>query len=167
MNCPCGHTGHVGPCQATVTIGALGEGGKLEECGCTRYCGRKKLCDLAFIYQEAIAAHEVYRRLGFSAEYVFLEVARSGEIGSEHFLKTCIYTKLVVPGAPEFRINLGPTPGKAENVTAEWEEAIAVFGTATDPEAFDLLEHSQIYKAIALIIAKIRQKGIPIPKELS
>lgn len=52
-------------------------------------------------------------------------------------------------------------------MTAEWEEAIAVFGTATDPEAFDLLEHSQIYKAIALIIAKIRQKGIPIPKELS
>lgn len=150
------------------------------DCSCSSRCGpwndyleamakqesaRAKLREVDPVYQEALAVHEVYRKLGFSADHIYLEIATSG--GTRYFKQLCVYMKLAVPGRPEFTIEIGKVPRAAATVEQEWLEAIEAFCASPEEDARIMFEQSKAGQRMAGIALSIRAKGIPIPKLVS
>ena len=103
------------------------------------------------IIREALAAHEVFRKLGFTPDEIFLR-PRPGEL----FVT-------VQRGGLEFNLDLGDHDIDDTNrVIALWAAGADWWNTGPEPERRELFDTSEVRKSAVMIIAALQAKGFAV-----
>lgn len=109
-----------------------------------------KLQELPKPIQEALACHELFRRLGFPSEAFQIIVG------------TSIFTKLTW-GELTFVLDLGESSLPSDKQAEYWKLATHLWQTAPENELQQLWEQSDCKNQAAEIVFRLRQKGIKPP----
>lgn len=104
------------------------------------------------ILREALAAHEVFRKLGFAPDEIFLRPQPS-----ELFVT-------VQRADKEFNLSLGAHDLDMVAVIKQWADATAWWNTGDNGERQDLFERSEVRKNVVLIIVALTEKGFAIKR---
>lgn len=103
------------------------------------------------IIREALAAHEVFRKLGFTPDEIFIR-PRPAEL----FVT-------VQRGGLEFNFTLGKHDlGDANSVIAEWTAASEWWNNGPEAERTELFERSETRKIVVPLIIKLHAKGFAV-----
>lgn len=100
---------------------------------------------------EALAAHEVFRRLGFTPDEIFIH-PHSDEL----FV-------VVKRAALMFSLTLGKHDiNDVNSVIEKWTAAADWWNTGPEPERRELFDRSEVRKNVVMIIAAMQAKGFAV-----
>lgn len=103
-------------------------------------------------FREALACHQVLRRLGFKSDDIYV-------MYSEGYLFLSLKTQGL-----EFNIDLGEVETNEVEFPTFWAEIVEAFNTGPEVEAAAIWEQSLAKNNMKLISDLIRKKGIMLPK---
>ena len=108
------------------------------------------------IIREALCAHEIFRRHGFSADQIFVSIARAAELAGG---PPCLGVEVHHQGK-EFRLRVGPSGTMTDDeMQTVWRAAVAQFN-AGPPEAIRMLHASEVYASRVEIALALQSKGL-------
>ena len=113
----------------------------------------------------AWALHEALRRLGFSAEHIFVQAACE-----LHTKKWNFYVILRLPEKPDFRISASAfeDENEADIAIEEWRSFVAGLGVRTDGELQDFwFEAFPTLDPLAALVERLRDRGFDPPSVLA
>ncbi len=117
----------------------------------------KHITQVAPLLQEALCFHEMFRRLGFTSDQIFLELG----IDDVKFVPT-LFVKIECPDG-EFRLSLGPCTLSADELRVDYKEATEIFINALEEDLQELWCNSIAYQNAPVIVTAFTKKGIRIP----
>jgi hypothetical protein len=104
------------------------------------------------IIREALAAHEVFRKLGFMPDEIFIR-PRPNEL----FVT-------VQRAGKEFNLSLGAHDLDMVAVIKQWADATAWWNTGDNGERQELFDRSEVRKNVVPIIVSLTDKGFAIKR---
>lgn len=113
------------------------------------------LRELQTPFKEALACHQGLRRLGFSADDIYV-------MYSEGWLYIMLKTQ-----GKEFSIDLGKVNCNEIEFPKIWAEIVEIFNTGPEELAILIWENSVMKNNVPLISDLIRKKGIMLPKMMN
>jgi len=117
------------------------------------------LSELHPIWREVMACFEALRRLGFSADDLFMSRSPDGRMGM--YLRSENYLLVAnLPGVNAFAFKGRPNA----ELEVEWREAASAWNAAADkPESVLLWEGSSIYQHGPELLMDLLSHGIMVP----
>jgi len=118
------------------------------------------LADLPRSFREVLGAHEMLRRLGFSAHDLYIHFEPESR---------CVYCALVTQGQPPFGIGLDPDPEvpDLDSLAAQWPHAVTLWNEGDEAESEALwVEWNHMLNemgGVVDLIMKIQARGIVLP----
>jgi len=128
-----------------------------------------KLADVDDRLLEALCLHEMLRRLGFTADHVFIMLARAGNPESAIFPKglelgdLALFVQLKAQDK-EYNVLMGALPCSEHGFAKAWGEAVEIFNKAPRTETDPLWDRSLIVKRSATVVTDLVAKGFVIPR---
>jgi hypothetical protein len=110
--------------------------------------------DFPMVVREALSVHQVLRRLGFSADDIY--------VAPGHTAADSLHVVLRTQGK-QWAIALGPQTVDGPAMRDMWLRAIEYARTAPEAELVAMFDGSVIQKQIALVAWSISQRGIELP----
>lgn len=104
------------------------------------------------IIREALAVHEVFRKLGFTPDEIFIR-----PLPSKLFVT-------VQQAGKEFNLDLGAHDLDTVTVIKQWADASAWWNTGDNGERQEMFETSEVRKNVVLIIVALTEKGFRIKR---
>lgn len=106
------------------------------------------------VLREALAAFEVWRKMGYPAEQIFFACDRDGYIAM-----------ILRPDKVTFTYACGRTKMTREEATAAWAKAAEIWNTGlTGDERKHIYESSYIRKNVVGLLAGMTRKGLRVKK---
>ena len=105
------------------------------------------------IIREALAAHEVFRKLGFTSDEIFIRPTRQNEL----FVT-------VQRAGKEFNFSLGQHDLAMVDVIKQWADATVWWNTGDNAERQDLFDRSEVRKNVVPIIVSLTSKGFAVKR---
>lgn len=128
-----------------------------------------KLADVDQVLLEALCLHELFRRMGFSADDVFIMLSRAANPAS------AILPKGLRPGDramfvslraqdKEYNVIMGALPCPEDDFAKAWGTAVETYNTATQEETDPIWQQSLIVKQWATVVLDLNGMGFVIPR---
>ncbi len=118
-----------------------------------------KLLELHPIWKEVIACFEALRRLGFTADDLFLSRSPDGRMGM--LARSANYLLVANPVGEDAFVFKGRSDPELQ---AEWREAAALWNASADkPDSMELWEGSTIRRHGIDLIMDLHRHGILVP----
>jgi len=114
------------------------------------------------LLRSAMGTHEGFRKAGFPASDIFVEVSASPEVSDDELM---IFVMLKSHGK-EFRVSIGPWPrGKENDLRDQWLALCAAVhdGTLSQDDMDRIWQESLPFNNAVDFTLAIANKGIPIP----
>jgi len=128
----------------------------------------KTLRDHHEVILEALCLHEVFRRLGFSSEQIFVQLACTADPNRLVFFdraKTgdlCVHVVLRAQGL-EYTGGIGPLPVAEDDWEQTWTDATVAWNAAPEAEMKKIWERSRVLKTSFNVMMALQAKGFRIP----
>lgn len=103
------------------------------------------------ILREALAAHEIFRKLGFSADDIYIRPK------PDRLFMT------VIRGA-EFNYDLGEHDVEVNSLISQWAAAAQWWNTGDEADRAELLNTSKIRREVVPLIAALHAKGFSVKR---
>ncbi len=121
------------------------------------------------VWREALMVHEIFRRLGFPSEEIFLLVARSADPSRALFPKglkpgdLCVHVQLKSQGL-EYTGCVGRIPCAEDQLETQWHEAVALFNGGCQKEGTAMWNASKARRRVTSVLAVLVAKGFKFQK---
>jgi len=128
-----------------------------------------KLADLDQAFVEALCLHELFRRMGFAADDVFLMLARAGNPESAIIPKglalgdLALFVQLRTQGK-EYNVIIGALPCPEDDFAKAWGTAVELFNKATRAESDPMWDRAAIVKRWDTVVLDLHGLGFVIPR---
>ena len=117
-----------------------------------------KVADFPPVVREALAVHELFRRLGFRSEDIYIEF----------YDKLKEVAVLLKAQGTDFRVFIGGSaPYTHEQFRALWLKSIAAVNAMSDEEAAPIWEGSKVRNECIQIAERLLAKGLVPPRFLN
>jgi hypothetical protein len=128
-----------------------------------------KLADVDDVLLEALCLHELFRRMGFSANDIFIVLARAGNPESAILPRglsvgdLALFVTLKAQGK-EYNVIMGALPCPDAEFAKAWGEAVVLFNNATRAETDPIWDRSVIVKRAPVVALDVHAMGFVIPR---
>lgn len=118
--------------------------------------------ELPLVVRNVLGTHEVFRKLGFSADDLYVSLNRTPEVP---VTQVGVFVILKTQGR-EFSVTCGGWPmGKDDELQALWNRAVDAYnsGDLSDRDGQRILEESPAFRRAPELLLLLKDKGFQIP----